>query len=657
MTTIQLKEGLALFPSPSTTYFQSLKQRLWSTSPSALLLHELNAQDSLSYPTLLKVVAYLADHPHALLEQTLKDKLSKETSSTTLLNIQSVSMFSLLHGRLKMLDVCKRVVSLEQLKTGLNIDDVKDIAEKESRIIPKPIRKIEKLSEMIARHWQKCTYIFGKVINVFFHIITGTFSYVIVGLVMILYHPPAHIFEVKERYEGVADWFDFFTRRLPEMYFNLFPTREIGMQAGVLILFATIVIYFIHRRLNLGVPDSIDKKHYFQNTSLEAQMGKIRKMKGRLDEKEQVKTAWNVPPGEKFRIALLVGPTGCGKTEFVNGLAWESIYDPDSFVFRKKIFTINTIQLMEDPSYLDKILDKKIAGQEDDVILFFDEGHNGGSQEGKVGSLLELLKTKILDKNIRCILGTTNKEFKDNIEHNEAFVDRCKKIDFTALSDDDSKKILQDKVELDQERTIEIDADAYDELLYVAKVDPKYRERSNPRKVIDLYKDVRSHVLCWTPKTLNQQLALRTTERDDLKAACLTANNNSDWIDSPEGRKMTGDLEKKEQAVVELNEAIKNQTEELRKIAKLRSLQPLHRHRYDELVHQLAAQKESLPSETPQKEFLYLKHILKPALQATIESEVQRLSALYQEELPLKIDTPLIKKLYPDSYVVSGDDP
>jgi hypothetical protein len=29
---------------------------------------------------------------------------------------------------------------------------------------------------------------------------------------------------------------------------------------------------------------------------------------------------------------------------------------------------------MEDPSYLDKILDKKIAGQEDDVILFFDEG-------------------------------------------------------------------------------------------------------------------------------------------------------------------------------------------------------------------------------------------------------------------------------------------
>src|SRR6185369_5243519 len=99
MTTIQLKEGLALFPSPSTTYFQSLKQRLWSTSPSALLLHELNAQDSLSYPTLLKVVAYLADHPHALLEQTLKDKLSKETSSTTLLNIQSVSMFSLLHGR------------------------------------------------------------------------------------------------------------------------------------------------------------------------------------------------------------------------------------------------------------------------------------------------------------------------------------------------------------------------------------------------------------------------------------------------------------------------------------------------------------------------------------------------------------------------------
>jgi hypothetical protein len=85
------------------------------------------------------------------------------------------------------------------------------------------------------------------------------------------------------------------------------------MQAGVLILFATIVIYFIHRRLNLGVPDSIDKKHYFQNTSLEAQMGKIRKMKGRLDEKRTSQNSLECPPGEKFRIALLVGPTGCGK--------------------------------------------------------------------------------------------------------------------------------------------------------------------------------------------------------------------------------------------------------------------------------------------------------------------------------------------------------
>lgn len=66
------------------------------------------------------------------------------------------------------------------------------------------------------------------------------------------------------------------------------------------------------------------------------------------------------------------------------------------------------------------------------------------------------------------------------------------------------------------------------------------------------------------------------------------------------------------------------------------------------MIHQLVAEKT--PKEELLKEFLYLKHVLRPALQTTLESEAEKLTELYKEELPLKIDAALIKKLYPAAF-------
>src|ERR1700719_4434003 len=121
MTTIQTSSELKLPPNLTTSYFESFKQSLGIVAaPSTLLLKELNSQESLSDSTLLKVVAFLADYPHPKLEQALKEKIAKTTPSQTLANVKSICTVGLLGNRLKMLDICKRIISLEQLKSAFN---------------------------------------------------------------------------------------------------------------------------------------------------------------------------------------------------------------------------------------------------------------------------------------------------------------------------------------------------------------------------------------------------------------------------------------------------------------------------------------------------------------------------------------------------------
>ncbi len=645
MTAIRTNSELKLPLGLTTSYLESFKHSLGIVpAPSTLLLEELNSQESLCDSTLLKVVTFLADHPHTKLEQVLKEKLAKTTPSQTLVKVKSVCIKGLRENRLKMLEVCKRILSLDQLKSAFNCFDPTTTAQRESSIIPAPTRTIKKISDTAIQNWHKYSSIFGKTIHWAQTMLVGIIMALVTALTYPVYNQLLTLAAIEGYLKNCSSIFNGFTK-LTTSYLGFFATKEKAALAGIVILISAVAINYIHKRFRLGIPEQIDKKEYFQNTSLEAQNGKLTKMKGRQAEKKQVKRAWNVAPNEKFRIALLIGPPGCGKSEFVNGLAWESVKDPDSFVFGKTIFTVNMIDLVKEGTYYLNGVLATIIGYEDDIVLFFDEGHSAGSEKGKIGPVLENLKTTLLNKNIRAIIATTEKEFEDNIAHNKPFVDRCLKVDFKEMPDVESKKILKDKVESDVDRVIEVNANTYDALLKVAASDP---ERYNPRKVIDLHKDVRSYVYGWEPEKLSQQLEQQTTERDDLAAQCKTANNDPNWSDSQEGILLLTKLKEKELKVQESTQALKTQKSDLDRIARLRRLGPQYRKQYNEVVHQLVA--EEKPKEELLKEFLYLKHVVRPALQATLELAAKNMTKVYKEEIPLKIDAALIKKLYPDAF-------
>ncbi|HEX4839131.1 MAG TPA: AAA family ATPase [Rhabdochlamydiaceae bacterium] len=367
-------------------------------------------------------------------------------------------------------------------------------------------------------------------------------------------------------------------------------------------------------------------------------------MKGRWEEGRAVKRAWNVPPGEKFRFALLVGPAGSGKTEFVNGLAWESVNKPDSFVFGKKIFTVTTIDLVKEGTYylnetLSNIKDKE------NTILFFDECHTAGGRKGLPGALIEFLKTALHAHNIRAIFATD--KYEEYIAHDQAFVSRCNKIDFKELPKSESKKLLKSKVELD-DRLIEVDANAYDALLSVAS---KNLEGCNPREMLNLYNDIRDHAYSWQPKQLSQELDKLILEKNEIEEQCQTENNDPTWSISENGKTLESKLNEKEKEILALNEKLKTQKSYMDRIDRLRKLGPQYRKKYNEVVHQAA----TTANEELQKEFLYLKYVLRPALQSALAGEAKGLEENYQEKLPLKIDADLIKKLYPDAFNSSKD--
>ncbi len=622
--------------------------QLWGPSTAKLLMQDMDT--TFNTEVTIKALSYLTQHSHTQLEQKLKEKLSLATPET----LQSICSHAITTGQLKILDVCKRVISLDRLKKTFGVDAPIESAQREARITPKPVRVIEVLSESVLHQWKrhsrKAAHLIASINVKAVILITGTIYNLTSGFLYIFRATPSNILELERYFEYFQDSYKNFrgkSEKIKTVYYGMFSTVWKANLVGIAIITAVISINLLHKKLRLDTPEEI---LLFQNASKEAEEGRIQKIHGRRKEKEDVMNAWNVAEGEKFRIGLLVGPPGCGKTEFVKGLAWDSVNDSDSFVYGKQIYIVNTFELVRaGESYLNEIL-YSIKGSESEVVLFFDEGHAAGNIGPELG-LVELLKTKLLDKNIRCLLGTTTDEFNRSLAHNRPFIDRCKYIDFQELPDEETTHILKDKVELDEQRMIDVEPDTYQAILTVGKNDPNYQTRANPRKSIDLYKDIMSHVDAWVPKKQGEKLDAEVNAyRQKVDSSRSSNTRDPSWINKDEGIRISEELVTQEKTIEALRKTISEQNEKFQVLTRSRKLMPIYRNQYYQAVHSAA---DSNSSQEAQLSYLFLKHIVRPVLQKLIDDQVEEFKTKYAEEIPLKVDAALIKKLYPASFPVA----
>ncbi len=625
----------------------------------------LLVQNPATDETTLKVVECIAQHSNSKLIpfneselNNLENKLKKQLAKTSPETFQSICQTALLSGQMKMIDVCKRICALK-------FDAIK-LAKKEAKFTPKTTRAIEQLSESAFPYLKRIANFAGHLFNFICvsstFVCRNTFSMLFGPILLFIAYPiqaflqdgvvksPTKVFNevFNSIYEpGVV---------LATSYYEQFETKKKAHIVALAIVASAVALFFIHRKFRLGVPENLDKKELFQNLSSKVVMeSTIQQIEGRDEEKDQLMLAWQVPQGEKYQIGLLLGPTGIGKTEFVNGLAWESVNDKSSFVYGKTIYSINVILLanQEDPlRYFRKKILPSIEGHEDDIVLFFDEGHSAGEKKGKIAPLIELFKTELLEKNFRCLLGTTTDDYENFIAGNKAFVDRCKTIHFHAPSDQDMIRIIQKKVICDESRIFEFEPDAYQAMINVSKNNPEYKNRSNPRKTIDLYKEINGYVGSWRPTKLKAELKKLNHDITMLNSECNASNNKDPyWISSEKGQKAVQSLEDKRVSAKTLQDRIDNQTRQFQAITRNLLLEPVYRKNLYQAVH-VVADAANQPSEQAKQNYLFIKFVLRPALQSVVLTQTQKFKADFpeEEEIPIKIDAALIQKRFPSSF-------
>jgi hypothetical protein len=638
-----------VMPWDASSYYHRIKQTLrMEASPAQSLIQELN--NSAAMPgemTLNKVVAYLADYKDAQLERVLKEKFAAAPMPEAAAALANVTAFSLTSGRLKMLDVCQRIVSLDRLQGLADTPDVIRLARADALVTPAPKRSFEMIADSISNQWTQHSGIFTKITQYF--ISTAAWSYSID-----LDTPPTN------RWVAQSQWM-FFRGMVEDLkwvgvaFLQLFSsTWKAGVVAGA--IFASLAgLKFVYHHYHVGTPDSLDKK-YFRNLNSEAKAGLIKKTVGRGIELKMVETCLSAPPGQKPKIPILVGPPGVGKTQLVEGLAINIVNGEVPKLAGMKVFVVNTASLTEWGNFSDQgayasrldLLFQQIAGYEGQIILFFDEAHNAAASQQSPGSkdsgmLLESLKTKLLEKSIRCILATTDEEYQRYIVTNKPFVERTHRVDFNSLSRNETQIVLQENAGFGEDNPVEVTPDAIEAVLDVADRHPLFIERSNPRKSDDILRAGINHVYAWAPTRLKNEIQQLELVAQRHENACIVARRSTPgWSLTPPGQAAITQLNQHKARLQTLRNQFAVETAQFQKVTRLKELEPIYTRREYEVIH-LVANPVQQASVEAQKTYLFLQFVLLPRLRSLIESE----AALLTERMPLKVTGETIRALYP----------
>lgn len=240
--------------------------------------------------------------------------------------------------------------------------------------------------------------------------------------------------------------------------------------------------------------EDLTNLHYIKDPSI-----------GRDKELERIMKILLYP--EKDKSIVITGVAGCGKTALVKGLAYriQKGEVPESLK-NLRIISIDTATMVAGTKFVGTLEEKmkKIleeASKDKNIILFIDEIHqtiSGGKAEGNDNSVAEILKPYLDYGKTRIIGATTEEEYSNHIETNQAFKTRLKKVAIKEPDYETTYQVLNDLIEAynkisyskltvdDKERKTIID-------WLIESTKKQYRDykdrASNPRLVLDILKE------------------------------------------------------------------------------------------------------------------------------------------------------------------------
>jgi Cdc6-like AAA superfamily ATPase len=548
--------------------------------------------------------------------------------------------------QIKMAEVCYRITNLEELKEKFKTPDLIKLAERDYVGLPKTLSTAEKILNPVSQYWTRYSSIFEKIVSWVIMTPIELISNKIQTVLDIFEGPARNPYEIQLYWSWYKSMFKA-ALASGRFFVSCFPSTQIAALAAVGSTATYGSLYYLTKcYFKIGLSVGFDTDTTFQNLNKKVKEGKIEKGIERVEEKSELAACWLPFPNKPFRIAFLTGPAGIGKTQFVENLAWSCVHDKNSTYYGKTVLSINADKLKgyNAPRILDGLF-QEIAGNEDNFILFFDEAHNAGpDQFGMNGGYLEILKTLLPEKNVRCIMATTTAEYTKYIAPNEAFVERTKNIAFKPLDKTQIKSILRQEVSASHGHAFNLTESMYDAILEVDST--AYKDRADPRKSLHVLQDVLGKALEWRPSSLNSQLQKQETQKIDLETVIAEHNaNDPHWSSSEKGDQFYDSLAKTNFAIESLREQLESQTRQLKNIRNLQNLISEYGKKWRQLIDELQGAEKS---EETQKQYLCTKFILLPHLRSSIKKAAESFEQQFKEGIPLTIDAEFVKGLFPD---------
>lgn len=253
-----------------------------------------------------------------------------------------------------------------------------------------------------------------------------------------------------------------------------------AMICGFTALFGGAIVFLYYNYLQ-PCPENLSP---FKNIITEVNKGTVPAVAGREKEIQEVINCLCANDSNTCNHPLLVGSTGVGKTQIVQGLAHRiATGDVPDILKGKKLFIVNTTDLVTGSAWgklwnLEKVL-HMIKGHESEAIFFFDEIHAGFNKEENI-DLGQKLKT-IMDpgpNKLMCIGATTEKEYTAYIEKDVAFTRRTRRINVHSMSAEETKATLLQRVYDERSRFI-VDSAVVEKLAKLNKL-PEFEHAAQP---------------------------------------------------------------------------------------------------------------------------------------------------------------------------------